>query len=346
MKGSIIIRYTIKDIAKELGVSITTVSLIINNQPCRVSEKTRKAVLDTVKKYNYIPNSSARALITKKTFTVGLIVPDISNPFFSELAKGVERAAQEEEYSVIFCNSNDSAQKDLKNAALLNSKQIDGLIIAPSISNQNIDEINSFKSMMKQHRIPTIVIDRKIPYSTFSSVSSDHREGGFRATNHLIELGHQEIACITGPLDVDSAQNRYQGYLDALQVAGLKSDEKMVFSGDYKIATGYDGMKELMKNKLTAVFACNDLIALGVMQYIREKNLVPGKDISIIGYDDIPICEMLDYPLTTVNQALYEMGKSAFKLILSHIEHPREEIDNISLIPSVIVRKTTGKLVV
>lgn len=157
------VNYTIKDIAAELGVSITTVSLIINNRPCRVSEKTRKEVLDLVKKYNYTPNSSARALVTKKTETIGLIVPDISNPFFSELAKGVERAAQKNNYSVIFCNSDNKAKKDIKNTALLISKQVDGLILVPSMGDQDVEDIAQFNRLIERKHLPLVLADRTIP---------------------------------------------------------------------------------------------------------------------------------------------------------------------------------------
>lgn len=333
--------YTIKDIAAELGVSITTVSLIINNRPCRVSEKTRKDVLDLVKKYNYTPNSSARALVTKKTETIGLIVPDISNPFFSELAKGVERAAQKANYSVILCNSDNKAQKDIKNTALLISKQVDGLILAPSMGDQDVEYIAQFNRLTQRNRLPLVLADRTVPFGSYNSVLIDNRIGAYQATCHLLELGHRKIGCVTGPLNVDSAEKRYNGYIDALRMNDIEVDEDIICHGDYQVESGFAAAEPLLNKGVTAIFACNDLMALGCMRKARQMGMIPGKDISIMGFDDIPLCELLDQPLTTVRQPLYEMGKHSFQLIKDLIDKPQSRIENIMLPPTVIVRDTT-----
>lgn len=333
--------YTIKDIAQESGVSPTTVSLIVNNKPCRISEETRQIVLDVVKKYNYRPNSSARALVTKKTETIGLIVPDISNPFFAELSKGVEREARIFDYSIILCNSDDSGKKDIKNTDLLSSRQVDGLILAPSLNDYDTEEIEKF-NRMTHNKLPVVLIDRQIPYFSYNSALIDHRIGGYLATEHLIRLGHRKIGCITGPLHLDSGKKRFQGYQDALKMGGLDFCDSYIYNGNYQVDSGLAGGEALMQKGVTAIFACNDLMAFGCIRQARQMNLLPGRDISIVGFDDIPICDLLDQPLTTVNQPLYELGKISFQLLYDQIISPQTKIQTVTLPPSLIIRGTTS----
>lgn len=333
---------TIKDIAKEAGVSITTVSLVLNNKPCRVAQQTRENIIKISKKLHYKPNSTAKALVTKKTQTLGLIIPDISNPFFSELAKGVEMEAQKNNYHVIFCNSNQNGNKDLTNLELLISKQIDGLIISTSLNNSDTKYINQFNRLIFENKLPVVAVDRKIPSKNYDTVSLDHREGGFLATMHLLELGHRKIGCITGPADSDSANERYKGYVDALSLYDIPHDKSLVYHGDYQINSGIEGSKELISKGVSAIFACNDMMACGAIRQARLMGKAIGKDISIIGFDNISICEILDQPLTTIHQPVYEMGKNACELIITLINEPRSKKQLIKFLPSLVKRATTN----
>lgn len=337
-------RKTIKDIAAELNVSPTTVSLIVNNRPCRVSEPIRQAVLDCVKKYNYTPNSSARALVMKKTQTIGLIIPDISNPFFAELAKGVERAAQKKQYSVIFCNSDDRGENDIKNFSLLLNKQVDGIIIASSIHDKDTKLIEQLRQLSMDYKMPVVLADRRIPGCDFDMTLIDHKKSGSISTNYLIKLGHKKIGCITGPLSMDSAALRYQGYLDALTLAGLTSIPELCYEGNYQIDSGIMGTEKLIDNGATAIFACNDLMAMGAVRQAKKMGFLPGKDISIIGFDNIPLSELLDPPLTTINQQVYKMGKHSFHLLFDAIQTPEKIQQSIMLRPTLIIRDTTAPL--
>lgn len=337
-------KITIKDIAAELHVSPTTVSLIINDRPCRVSEPIRHAVLECVKKYNYTPNSSARALVMKKTQTIGLIVPDISNPFFAELAKGVERAAQKKQYSVIFCNSDDRGENDLKNFSLLLSKQVDGIILAASLHDKDTKLINQLRQLSTDNKLPVILADRRIPGCEFDIALIDHKKGGSMSTNYLLSLGHQKIGCITGPLTMESAALRYQGYLDALRLAGIEPDPSLCHIGNYQIDSGITGAKKLIEHGADAIFSCNDLMAMGAVRQAKRMGLRPGKDISIIGFDNISLCELLDPPLTTVNQQTYKMGKHCFHLLYDTIQEPGKVQQSIMLRPTLIIRETTPPL--
>ncbi len=335
--------YTLKDIAREAGVSITTVSLVLNNKQCRISPETRKKVLAIAKKYNYNPNSSARALVTKKTYTLGLILPDISNPFFSELAKGIENEAQEHNYSVIFCNSNQNPQKDINNLCLLIGKQVDGLIITTSLSDSDSEYIRQFNRIVYESKISAVAVDRQIPQHNYDSVSIDHLEGGFLAAKHLLELGHKKIGCITGPLDSATARERYNGYVNALEMFGVKADPNLVYPGNFQLDSGVEGAEYLVSQGVSAIFACNDMMAFGAYRQVQAMGKIVGKDISIIGYDDIPLCELLEYPLTTIHQPISKMGRNACRLIIELIKEPQHKRQNIKFLPSLVVRKTTSK---
>ncbi|HHY83390.1 MAG TPA: LacI family transcriptional regulator [Clostridiales bacterium] len=334
---------TIKDIAKEAGVSITTVSLVLNNKECRVSPETREKILETARNLNYNPNSSARALVTKKTNTLGLIIPDINNPFFSGLAKAIEAEAQAHNYSIIFCNSDEKGAKDVSNLSLLVSKQIDGLIISTSLRNSDLEHINQFNRIVYESKIPVVAIDRQIPFKNYDYVSIDHMEGGFLATKHLLELGHKKIGCITGPLESTSAQERYNGYLNALSMFGVKPDPELVYHGDYQLEAGLKGAEILINKGVSAIFACNDMMACGAYRQARLMGKTIGKDLSIVGYDNISICEILEQPLTTIAQPISAVGKNACRLLLELINEPQHRIQNIKFLPTLIVRNTTSR---
>lgn len=334
--------YTIKDIAREAGVSITTVSLVLNNKESRISQETRERILRIAKENNYNPNSSARALVTKKTNTLGLIIPDISNPFFSGLAKAIETEAQKHNYSIIFCNSDEKGKKDVANLSLLVSKQVDGLIISTSLRNSDLDHIQQFNRIVYESSIPVVAIDRQIPLKNYNYVSIDHMEGGFLATRHLLKLGHKRIGCITGPLESTSAQERYNGYMNALSMFGIQTDNNLVFHGDYQLEAGMKGAFTLIERGVSAIFACNDMMACGAYRQARLMGKTIGKNFSIIGYDNIPICEILEQPLTTIAQPISDVGQNACRLLADLINKPQQSVQNIKFLPKLIVRNSTA----
>lgn len=334
-------KITIRDIAAEVNVSPTTVSLIINNRPCRVSEPIRQAVLDCVKKHNYTPNSSARALVMKKTQTIGLILPDISNPFFAELSKGVERAAQKKHYSVIFCNSYDEGENDLKNLNILLSKQVDGIILAPSLHTEDTELIRQMNEISKTNNLPIVLADRQVPGCDFDIARIDHQKGGFIATQYLLSLGYKKIGCITGPMSTDSAVLRHKGYLEALHLANIEADPALCYAGNYQFDSGTHGAKHLIESGVRAIFSCNDLMAIGAARQARKMGYTPGKDISIIGFDDIPLSSLLDTPLTTINQQIYKMGTHCFHLLYDALQKTQKVRQSIILRPSLIIRSST-----
>lgn len=334
---------TLKDIAAEAGVSTATVSLVLNNKPCRIAESTRKVILDIAKRNHYVPNSSARALVMRQSLTLGLIIPDISNPYFSELAKGVEREAQKQGYSIIFCNSDDSGKKDVANFKLLSSRQIDGLILVTSIGGEDVEQANQFNRMAAESGVPVVQFDRQIIGGSYDTISIDHQHGGYLATRFLMEQGYQRIGCITGPLAVPSARNRYEGYVQALAERGLTPAPHLVAHGDYTLLSGTQAAPGLLDAGVDAVFACNDQMAFGVLRALKQRKLKAGRDIALVGFDNSPICEYLDIPLTTVDQPVYEMGKSACNMLLKAIAGKRSPTaqQTLRFSPHLIIRETT-----
>jgi len=333
---------TVKDIAKVAGVSITTVSLVLSGRECRVSMKTREKVQKIARDLDYQPNHLARGLVTRRSQTIGLIIPDISNLFFSELAKGVEMEAQQNSYNVIFSNSNEDGTKDLKNLRILLNKAVDGLIIVPSIKEHEMNLTAEFNRILSSHKLPVVIVDRILPGIECDFVSLDNREGGFMATKHLLELGHQKIGCITGPQALMSSGMRYQGYCDALNLYGLPIDENIVFNGDYCLHSGVEGAEILINRNVTAVFACNDMMACGAYRQACIMNKKIGSEFSLIGFDDIPFAEMLEYPLTTIHQPVYDIGKSSCRMLLDKLNGTTTDIRKIKYSPTLVVRATTA----
>lgn len=337
---------TLKDIAAEAGVSTATVSLVLNNRECRISDKTRKAIWAIAKQNNYVPNASARALVMRQSQTLGLIIPNIDNPYFSELAKGVEKEAQKLDYSVIFCTSGGNARKDILNFKLLTSRQIDGLILVTSIGDQDADHANEFNRLASESGIPIVQFDRAVPGGSYDSISVDHRLGGYLATRFLVQQGYRRIACAAGPVNVPTAQERYHGYTQALEEAGLALRPEWVTHGEYAFDTGVEAAQTLLDESIDAVFAANDMIACGFIRAMRERGMVVGKDIAVVGFDNIPLSEYLDTPLTTVAQPLYEMGKSACSMLIKACIATRRTHSvhqSLCFSPRLVIRETAPK---
>ena len=333
---------TVKDIAEAAGVSITTVSLVLSGRECRVSLKTRDRVLKIAQELDYQPNYLARGLVTRKSQTVGLIIPDISNLFFSELAKGVEMEAQQYNYNIIFSNSNEDGNTDLKNLRTLLNKAVDGLIIVPSMKEREKKMITEFSRILSRHKLPMIIVDRMLPGIECDFVTLDNREGGFIATKHLLELGHRRIGCITGPQDLMSSNLRYRGYCDALSLYGVPVDESLIFHGDYRLHSGVEGAKALISRNVSAIFACNDMMACGAYRQACVMNKKIGSELSLVGFDDIPFAEMLEHPLTTIRQPIYEIGKNSCRMLMDKLNGATTEIQKIKYSPALIVRATTA----
>ena len=332
---------TIKDIAKLANVSITTVSRVINNKSEGVSEETRNRILQLVKELGYQPNAIARGLVTKKTKTIGLIIPDISNPFFPDLARGVEDSAHIYGYNVFLCNTDDNLEKESEYINALKEKYVDGIIFTSS----SIPKHEHIMELVKSG-IPIVIMDRRVDSEDIYGVFLDNYEGGYIATKHLIDLGHKKIGCITGPLYTKSAKERLEGYKKALVENGMDVDERLIFEGDYKINSGIIGTEKLLGNNenVTAIFACNDLMAYGAYKTIRSYGYKIPDDISIVGFDDIQLSQILEPQLTTIKQPAYDMGLTAARMLIKLVEGKKLKKKIINFKPQLIIRQSTKNI--
>lgn len=329
---------TIKDIARLANVSITTVSKVINNKDDSISEQTKNKILQIIKETNYQPNAIARSLVTKKTKTIGLIIPDITNPFFPEIARGAEDCANIYGYNIFLCNTDDNAEKENNYIAVLREKCVDGIIFTSS----SIPKYEHIIDLIDSG-IPVVMIDRSIEpkLKNVYGVFLDNYKGGYLATKYLIELGHRNIACITGPLYTKSAIERLNGYKKALSDFNIEINNSMIIEGDFKINSGMVAAEKIIENKdVTGIFACNDLMAYGVYKTLKKKGYRIPDDISIVGFDDIQLSQILEPQLTTIKQPSYDMGLTATRVLIKLIEGEKVRKKVVKFEPSLIERKS------
>lgn len=311
---------TIKDIAKEAGVSIATVSFIVNGKDQHISEATRQRVKDVMKKYNYIPNAMAGSLVTRRTGIIGLILPDITNPFFPGIARGAEDRANEEGYSIIFCNTDDKIEVEEKYIESLTSKMVDGIIIAHSSNSEEMGEI------LERTQIPVILIDRDFDSKNIlGKVLVNNKQGAYEGVCHMVEKGYKKIAYLSGSLKTQTAMDRLEGYKEALLAKNLPVEEQLIKYGEYRAEWGRKGIGELLSEKrnFDAVFCGNDLIAIGAMKELLKNGYKVPEDKGVMGFDDIYMAQMVEPELTTVKQPNYEMGYQAVDLLIKHLKEKK-----------------------
>lgn len=335
-------KITIKDIAKKANVSITTVSRVLNNKTEGIGDETRRNVLKIIDEMGYQPNRIARSLITNKTNTIGLIIPDIRNPFFPELVRGVEDVANSKQYNVFLCNTDGNNEKEEEALKLMIEKNVDGLVLAHSYDKPN----KSFRNLLTKHNIPVVLIDRGLNDERFSGVFIDNETAGYLATKHLIELNHRKIACITGPNHINNSHERLKGYLKAHFEENIPINKDFILTGDYQMEGGYKAGKKILESKnVTAIFALNDLMAFGVYQAAMELDINIPDDLSVVGFDNIKYNQLLHPKLTTIEQSVYEMGETATRFLFENIQEDQQlGKKTIFLEPKLIIRESTRKL--
>lgn len=330
---------TIEDVAKVAGVSKSTVSRVVNNIPL-VNEKTRKKVLKAIQETGYKPNALARGLTTRRTGTLGLIISDISNPFFAEVTRGVEDFASAYSYNVILCNTDERPEKERRAVDLLLSKQVDGIIFTSARMTE------TDLSSVIEGRIPFVFIGRVVEDVEADYVIVDDELGGFQATDHLIRLGHTRIGFIGGAADASAQIDRARGYRNALKMRGLAVDESLMINGMFKQEGGYAAAEkflEMGEKRPTAVFAANDIMAIGAMDAFMSHGLRVPEDIAVVGFDDIPLARMKAVDLTTVSQPKYDLGIIAARMLLRRLDSKtRQGFQHVIIPPKLVVRKSCG----
>jgi LacI family transcriptional regulator len=305
---------TIREVAERAQVSVATVSHVINRTRF-VDPETQERVRQAIQTLGYRPNLLARSLRRRETRTIGLLVPDNANPFFAEFARVVEDVGFAEGYSVILCNSDRSETKEETYIDVLLAKQVDGLIVISAT-----DRVDLLQHVLDVG-VPMVVVDRKPTDMSVSHVLVANEQGGYLAGQYLARLGHRRVACIGGPSDANPSWERVGGFARALEEVDVALQPAAIVQGDFRYAGGEAGMRALLERDLglTAVFAANDLMAIGAMITLRRAGLRVPDDVSVIGFDNILQASTTIPPLTTIEQSVNELGQATVRLLLDKI---------------------------
>lgn len=325
---------TMKDVARLAGVSTSTVSHVINKDRF-VSEAIIEKVEAAIKTLNYAPSALARSLKLKQTRTIGMLITASSNPFYSELVRGVERSCFERGYSLVLCNTEGDEQRMNRNLEMLMQKRVDGLLLLCTETHQpSLDIIRRYPS------IPTVMMDWS-PFEGDSDLIQDNSLlGGDMATQYLIDKGHTRIACITGPLDKTPARLRLEGYREAMSRSGLTVPADYEVIADFEFGGGFDAMQKLLVHATPpdAVFIGNDAMAVGAYQALYQAGLRIPQDMAIVGYDDIELARYMTPPLTTIHQPKDELGELAIDVLINRMAEPELTQQRLQLTPELMVR--------
>lgn len=327
---------TIYDVAREANVSMATVSRVVNGNP-NVKPATRKKVLKTIEELGYRPNAVARGLASKRTTTVGVIIPDISNMFLAELARGIDDIANMYKYNIILSNSDQNIDKEIKLINSMLEKQVDGIVYMGSkIQDEHLKEF-------KTSPVPIVLAATIEPTNAIPSVNIDYEAAGYAATKLLIDNGHKQIAFITGTDETTANIAKSVGFNRALEEAGLSVSPDFIYSGDLSYDSGVKAVEELFKldNKPTAIFASSDEIALGVIHGIQDLGLSVPNDVEVIGFDNTRLATMIRPTLSTVVQPIYDIGAVAMRLLTKYMNKEEVEDSNVILPHQIIKRNST-----
>lgn len=327
---------TLLDIANYVKVSTTTVSMVLNNKAINVSDKTRNKIFEAARDLNYIPNALARSLSTKKSYTIGFVIPDIENPFFAEMAKAIETEAEKRGYSIILCNTFNSGVKEEQYIKLLIGKLIDGVIIAAS------GEKNKSIELLESNDIPFVITDRHVDKEeNVNGVFCDNRDGIALGVEYLIKKGYKNIAFV----GVDAkgiSENSRLGYFREISKEYNVFNKDLVEEGEISLEGGIIATEKLINKKLPidVIFYSSDVMAIGGMKCLLRNGYKIPKDISILGYDNIGICSFIEPELTTIAQPIYNMGKESCNLLIDTINGESKDKRIINLTPYLVERKT------
>ena len=326
-------RITVKQVAEELGISIMTVSRALNDRP-NVDKETRKKVIATARRLGYIPNHIAKSLVLQKTFTIGVVVPEITHSFFPEAIRGIEEVAYSSGYQLILTHSAEDVDREINAMQTLASKRVDGILISTA---ESVVDHNIYQDILKQ-KLPIVFFDRCAFGIGASCVSIDD----FESAKH----GYKKIAHLSGPVSVSIGNMRLKGFEETLALNNITCYKELIVESGFHEAGGYAAMLQLLNLPLAqrpdAVVAVNDPAAFGAMKAILENGLKIPQDIAIVGFSDDIRAELMPTPLTTIRQPAYEVGKKAVEKLLAHINNKTEKIEEIVVKSDVVIRESCG----
>ena len=328
---------SIYDVAREARVSVFTVSAVINNKG-RVSATLARRVEAAIRKLKYRPNLLARSLAKQQTHTLGMIVTDIANPFFPEIVRAAEDAAQKAGYTLLLCNSDDKEDKEAKYLELLLSKRVDGIILNKTPGKLSTAQ----RQMLSDAKVPVVLLMRTCPGLKADLVETDDRRGAVEAISHLARIGHKTIGLVAGPMDVSNARARRDGYLSALEAEGLQDHPELFFEGDYRVDSGYRAGLSLLPRRPDAVLVTNYLMTVGFMKAADEIGMRCPEDFALVSFDDYPWLGCFRPRLTTIELPKYELGDNSVRLLLERLSGKNSRAATITLAPQLRVRESCG----
>ncbi|KGX83222.1 catabolite control protein A [Pontibacillus marinus] len=327
---------TIYDVAREANVSMATVSRVVNGNP-NVKPATRKKVLDAIERLGYRPNAVARGLASKKTTTVGVIIPDISSIFFAELARGIEDIATMYNYNIILSNSDQNKEKEIHLINSMLGKQVDGLVfMGGKITEDHIREFNNAS-------VPVVLAATEDETNSVPSVNINYEEAAYDATMTLFGKGNDDVAFVSGPIETNINEQKYNGYLRALQEKGKSYTDKYIVRGDYTYDSGIEALDQLMAidKKPTGIFVASDEMALGVIHGAQDRGMKVPEDIEVFGFDNTRLATMVRPTLSTVVQPMYDIGAVSMRLLTKYMNNEEVAEQNVILPHRNIERNST-----
>ena len=328
---------SVYDVARESGVSVFTVSAVVNNKS-HVGKKLRERVEAAIRKLNYRPNLVARSLAKQQTHTIGMVVPDIANPFFPMVVRGAEDVARKHGYNLLICNSDDDLEKEESTIELLLSKRVDGILLTKAAE----DFGPELRQMIKEVNIPFVLVMRTYPKLTKDAVITDDYQGAYDAVCHLARAGRRRIGLVGGPHKVSNAKARWQGFHDALKAKGLPYDPELVVEGDYRIESGVRAGHALLSHRPDGIYVANYLMTVGLLKAVEEIGLRCPEDFGLVSFDDYPWLGIFRPKLTTVELPKHQLGSEAAELLISRIEGNREKAVVRKLQPELRIRESCG----
>ncbi|SDQ97872.1 substrate-binding domain-containing protein [Pseudovibrio sp. Tun.PSC04-5.I4] len=326
---------SIKDVAQVAGVSVSTVSHVINETRF-VAPLTKQRVIEAIKNLGFQPSMMARALKVKRTNIIGMLVSSSSNPFFADVVRGVEEGCYQHNFSLILCNSGHQPDRQLANLTTLLQRRIDALLVMTTKTDPAL-----YDQLSKLGKLPKAILD-SAPHPNACTLQDDSVLGGRIATKHLIDRGLTKIGCLMGPDDHPRSIERLQGFKTAMEAAHLPINENWLAAGMLTASGGYEAMKQILalETRPDAIFAFNDLMAMGAYRAVQEQGLSIPQDMSIVGYDDVEYASYMSPALTTIKQPSFELGLSAAETLISHLEEKTEMPPVVQLVPELIMRNS------
>ncbi|MDP9697515.1 LacI family transcriptional regulator [Paenibacillus intestini] len=331
---------TIYDIAKKANVSAMTVSKVINRTG-RISTATRERVQQVIDELGYIPNSNARSLVLQRTHMLSLLITDITNPFYTTLARGAEDAAHLRGYRVLFGNSDEDYRKEKEYVEAILSTRVDGVLFAPA-GDRSLPHLQQLQA----RNIPFVFLDRIVPGITSDVIAGDSREGAIELIRYLTQLGHEHIALVNGSSEVSTARLREDGYIEGLQEAGITPDPSLILRTSYRDFSDDEGLERLLSRSQqpTAIFAANNMLAIGVIRLLRKRGLRVPEDISVVCFDDLDLASAFDPFLTVIAQPAYEFGYQGMQMLIDRIEGKLSSDAETMILPSELRIRTSASV--